>query len=84
MSTINLSIPKTLDQQVAQVVKQKGFSNKAEFFRFAAINFINIVNKLEINEEKRFDYLTKALSEEVIKKYHGKKIPSLKQQLADI
>lgn len=84
MSTINLSIPKTLDQQVVQIVKQKGFSNKAEFFRFAAINFINIVNKLEVNEEKRFNYLTKALRTEVIKKYHGKKIPSLKQQLADI
>ena len=84
MSTINLSISKTLDKQVAQVVKQKGFSNKAEFFRFAAINFINVVNRLEVDEEKRFDYLTEALSKEIIKKYRSKKIPSLKQQLADI
>ena len=84
MSNINFSIPKTLEKQVEQVVKQKGFSNKAEFFRFAAINFINIVNKLEVDEEERFNYLTKALSQEVVKKYRGKKIPLLKKQLAGI
>ena len=84
MSNINFSIPKTLEKQVAQVVKQKGFNNKAEFFRFAAINFINIVNKLEVDEEERFNYLTKALSQEVVKKYRGKKIPLLKKQLAGI
>ena len=84
MSTINFSIPKMLEKQVNQVVKQKGFSDKAEFFRFAAINFINIVNKLEVDEEERFDYLTKALSQEIVKKYRGKKVPSLTEQLADI
>ncbi len=82
MSNINFSIPKTLEKQVAQVVKQKGFNNKAEFFRFAAINFINIVNKLEVDEEERFNYLTKTLNQEVVKKYRGKKIPLLKKQLA--
>lgn len=84
MSTINFSIPKILDEQVKQVVKQKGFNNKAEFFRFAAINFINIVDKLEVDEEARFDYLTKILSKKIIKKYHNKKIPPLKKQLSSI
>ena len=53
MSIINFSIPKTLEKKVVQIIKEKGFSSKAEFFRFAAINFIDILEKRMIEHRKK-------------------------------
>lgn len=84
MSIVNFSIPPTLEKRVGQIIKEKGFSSRAEFFRFAAIQFIDVINKPITSEEERFDYLSNALQQEIIKQFRGKKLPSAEEQLADI
>jgi len=65
-------------------MKQKGFASKAEFFRFAAIYFIDILERRAGNEEERLEYLTEYLQKEISQRYRGQKLPSLKEQLADV
>lgn len=84
MPIVNFAVPETLDRRVEKIIKDKGFGSRAEFFRFAAIHFIDIVNKPIASEEERFNYLTRALSEEISQRFRGKKLPSAKEQLADI
>lgn len=85
MAIINFSIPKTLEQRVNQTIKEKGFASKAEFFRFAAISFIDSsINKQKIDEDKRFDYLAENLSNAIARRYKGKEIGSLEKQLAEL
>lgn len=45
MAVINFSIPNTLDGQIKTVVKSRGFSSKAEFFRFAVIKYLDEVRE---------------------------------------
>ena len=84
MSIVNFSIPTTLEKRVATVMKQKGFSSKAEFFRYAAIYFIDIMNKPNVSEDDRFQILTTALNKELQVRYGNKQLPSAAQQLADL
>ncbi len=84
MAIVNFSVPAPLEKRVKRIVKEKGFGSKAEFFRFAAIHFIDIVSKPAVSEDERFDYLTKAISEEVRAQYTGKSIPPLRDQLANL
>ena len=84
MSIVNFAIPKTLEKQIDQTIKQKGFASKAEFFRFAALHFINVIDKPFVTEKDRFDYLTDEIEKSVIKRYKGKKLPSLEEQLVDV
>lgn len=84
MSIVNFAIPKTLDKRVISTINQKGFASKAEFFRLAAIYFMETVNRQNITENDRFDYLTDMVQNAVIQKYQNKKIPCLKKQLAGI
>lgn len=84
MAIVNFSIPTTLNLRVAEVMKKQGFASKAEFFRFAAINLINLSNQKTASEDDRFDFLSQSLSQAIINRYQDKKIPSLKDQLADI
>lgn len=84
MAIVNFSVPKTLERRVGQIIKEKGFSSKAEFFRFAAIYFMDVADKPFASEDERFDYLTEAIREEVVRKFHGKKLPSAREQLADL
>ena len=76
MPIVNFSVPKSLDKRVARTIAAKGFSSKAEFFRFAAIHFIDIINKPFASEDERFDYLTKEIEKKVIERYSGKNLPS--------
>ena len=84
MAIINFSVPKTLEKRVAYVIKEKGFASKAEFFRFAAIYFMDVINKPLTNEEQRFNYLTNELKKEIVKRYSGTKLLSAREQLADL
>lgn len=84
MSIVNFSIPIPLENKIMNLIKQKGFASKAEFFRFAAIYYIDILDKPVVDEEQRLSYLTKALDKAIRKKYTGKKLPSLEEQLAGI
>ncbi len=84
MSVVNFSIPKTLNKRVIQTIKERGFISKAEFFRFAAIYFMDVLSKPISDEDGRLDYLTKKVSNQVTDRFKDKKIHSLKDQLADL
>jgi Arc/MetJ-type ribon-helix-helix transcriptional regulator len=85
MAIVNFSIPKNLEKRVEDTVRQKGFASKAEFFRFAAIYFMDILGRRAAgNEEERFKHLTGTLNQEISERYRGEKIPSAKDQLADM
>ena len=40
MSVVNFSITKPLEEKINKTIKDQGFTSKAEFFRFAAVDFI--------------------------------------------
>jgi len=84
MAIVNFIVPQNLEKRVADTVKKKGFASKAEFFRFAAIYFMDILEKRAGSEEERFEYLTDALRKEIAANCCGKKLPSLREQLADV
>lgn len=84
MTIVNFSVPNQLNKQIKHTIKQKGFASKAEFFRFAVLNYIHLIEKPVVGEEERFDYLTKTLGEELKNIYSHKTIPSLREQLAGI
>jgi metal-responsive CopG/Arc/MetJ family transcriptional regulator len=76
MSVVNFSITKPLEQQVNQAIKDDGFTSKAEFFRFAAKNYISKKNSSSDISQEEF--------ERESRKLRGKKFPSLEEQLADL
>ncbi len=84
MTVINFAVPKTLEKRIDKTIREKGFASKAEFFRFAAVHFLDVVQRPIVSEDDRFSFLTKALRREVAKKYKGKNIPSITKQLADV
>ena len=84
MSIVNFSIPKTLEQQVFVVMKEKGLASKAEFFRFAALRFIEESKRPFANEDDRTEYLTQEIAKIVKEKFKGKKLPSAREQLINL
>jgi len=84
MAIVNFAIPKNLEKRVEHTVKEKGFVSKAEFFRFAAIYFMDILGRRAGNEEDRFKHLADVLEQELSERYRGKRIPSASEQLADV
>lgn len=84
MSIVNFGIPDSLEKRIKNFMKKKGFSSKAEFFRFSAIYYIDIIEKPIATEDERFAYLTDTVSREVAEKFKGKSLPSLDEQLSDI
>ncbi len=84
MAIVNFSVPKSFEKRVLQVIKEKGFASKAEFFRFAALYFMDVIEKPFVSEDTKQIYLTKKIEDEIVKKYRGKNIPSLQDQFADL
>ncbi len=86
MAIVNFSIPNVLEKRVNATIKRKGFASKAEFFRFAAVHFIDGLDKpvVDKEEEERFRVLTDTLKREVSRLYGGKTLPSAREQLADV
>ena len=84
MAIVNFSVPRNLDKRVEETINQKGFASKAEFFRFAAIYFMDILGRRAGDEEERLKHLTSVLQQEVSERYRGKRIPSAGEQLADV
>ncbi len=82
MPIINFVIPPALDKRVKATIKKRGFASKAEFFRMAAFNYIAKNEEGDIDD--RLDYLSKAISEEVERKFKGKRLPSAREQLANL
>ena len=84
MTIVNFSTPTNLEKRVEEAINQKGFASKAEFFRFAAIYFMDILGRRVWSEEDRFKHLANVLEQELSERYRGKKIPSVSEQLADV
>ncbi len=84
MSIVNFSIPQVLEKRVDETIRQKGFASKAEFFRFAAVHFIDLLDKPVTSEEERFHFLTKSIKKMISKQYRGRTMPSIQEQLADV
>ena len=82
MAIVNFAIPKALEQRVNKTIRERGFASKAEFFRMAAFSYMH--SDSEETELEKLSALTEAVRQEVIKKFKGKKLPSLREQLADI
>lgn len=80
MSIINFAIAKPLEKKINQTIKSQGFASKAEFFRFAAMRYIEEQNENHPSFAAAADSLATAIQ----KKYRGKKLPSLEQQFADL
>lgn len=84
MTIINFAIPKTLNKRIGLTIKEKGFASKAEFFRFAALFFMDMAAKKAVDEDAKLNYLVSEIAREVTTNYRGKKIPSIEDQLADL
>jgi len=84
MPNVSFSIPTKLEKQINKAMKEKGFPNKAEFFRAATRHFVDHKEAMEKYEKERMEYLTKEIEDLVIKKFKNKKIPSIEEQLKDL
>ena len=84
MAVINFAVPKVLQKRIDKTIKEKGFASKAEFFRFAAVQLLDTIQRPVASEDDRFLALTQAMKREIAKKYKGKDIPDVEKQLADL
>lgn len=82
MSIVNFAVPRPLEKKIAQVIKTQGFASKAEFFRFAALHYIQ--NLREDISQEEFENSIRSFKSTLEKVTSKKKFPSLKEQLADI
>jgi len=80
MPIINFSIHPALLKQIELVMQEKGFSSKAEFFRYLTHMYIDLE---EEKEEQRMAALTAQMNT-VLEKFDDKHLPSLEEQLVDI
>jgi metal-responsive CopG/Arc/MetJ family transcriptional regulator len=78
MSIVNFTIATPLEKKIQKVIKEQGFASKAEFFRFAAMSFIQKTKAQNIDElfEKEMDDFAKKIA----KKYGDKKLPPIEEQ----
>jgi metal-responsive CopG/Arc/MetJ family transcriptional regulator len=83
MAIVNFSIPAKLAERVNKQIKQKGFAGKAEFFRMAAMFFLESSDS-DLSDKKRMNLLVSAIKDEVVTKYGKKKILSVRKQLANL
>ena len=83
MPIVNFTIPKALDRQVALMIKKKGFTSKAEFFRVSAMRFIGEDKRHFANEDEHLDYLVREIGSE-LRRFKGKKLPTLEEQLTNV
>lgn len=84
MAIVNFAVPKTLESRIDKTIKEKGFASKAEFFRSAAIHFIDFVQRSAVSDDERFSLLADTLRKEIAKKYKGVSVPSVEAQLKDV
>ena len=82
MSIVNFSIPQALNEKIQKTINDQGFSSKAEFFRFAAIYFMQ--NFQQKNQEEKYNETMQELSMKLQEKFKNKEIPSLEEQFADL
>ena len=81
MSIINFSVSQTLEKRIAAIVKKKGFSSKAELFRFAVIRYIDENEKALFKNDSEISELTQKFEQVMTKNLKGKKLSSIAEQL---
>lgn len=79
MPIVNFTIATPLEKKIQKVIKEQGFASKAEFFRFAAMSFINSTKKT-LSENELFEKEMDDFAKKFIKKYGGKDFPPLEEQ----
>lgn len=84
MSVVNFTIPKPLAQRIAEAIRLQGFASKAEFFRFAAMSALQLLRLPTAPIKEDYTVTAQRLSEKMYNKFHGKKLPSLEEQFADL
>lgn len=84
MSVVNFALSKPLEVKINKVIKKEGFASKAEFFRFAAMEYIkNFLVEDDISQEE-FEASARAFGQKLEKYTKNKKFPSVREQLADL
>jgi len=78
MTVINFTITKPLEKKINKAIKEQGFTSKAEFFRFAAFQY------LQETKDQEYEETMKSLARALELKYKGKKMLPLEEQLEDI
>ena len=84
MTIINFAITEPLAKKITKTIKEWGFSSKAEFFRFIAIDFIDRHERKKFAQDPEIAYLSDQLGKAIEKKFKNKTIPSLEEQLEDL
>jgi metal-responsive CopG/Arc/MetJ family transcriptional regulator len=84
MSVINFTVTEPLAKKINKVIKEWGFTSKAEFFRFIAINFIDKHENRFANEKEMYEYYGNKFEKAANKKFKNKKLPPLSEQLKDL
>lgn len=84
MAIVNFAIPPALDRRIGSTMKEKGFASKAEFFRFAAVYFMDVINKPFASERQRTDYLVGEIEKEIRQRIRRAPLPSIRSQLQDV
>ena len=84
MPVVNFSITKPLERDIKEVIKKRGFTSKAEFFRFAAWGAIEDFRHPKETIDERFEREMNEFGELMAEKFKHKDPPSLEEQLADI
>ena len=82
MAIVNFEVPAALDRRIKKTIKERGFASKAEFFRMAAFNYF--IKDPDQQDRDEINKLTKEISRLVEVKFRGKKIPSVRDQLANL
>ena len=82
MSIVNFGITKPLEQKINKIIKKQGFASKAEFFRFAAINYINIFGT-DISQ-KAYEEAVRSFKKDLRKKINLNQLPPLEEQMQDV
>lgn len=83
MPIVNFEVKTPLEQKIKKAIKEYGFTSKAEFFRFTAVNFIH-QREISKIEDARLQYLSSELEKTVSEKFKKENIPSIEKQLADV
>ena len=84
MAIVNFAIPQVLDRRIGSTIKAKGFASKAEFFRFAAVYFMDVIDKPFVTEGERTEYLVGEIEREIRLRKRRGPLPSMRSQLQDI
>ena len=81
MTVVNFSITTQLSNKINKAIEEKGFSSKAEFFRFAVMQYLENSNESKRDKtEESFEETMEELAHLLSKKYKNKELPSVEEQ----